>query len=234
MTVKTAVILAGGLGTRLRSTVPNLPKPMAPIHDRPFLEYLMEYWIGQGVENFILSVGYKYEVITEYFGSCWKGIPIKYVVEQSPLGTGGGLLLAAEELKNPFLVLNGDTFFEVDFKKLKQFHDVNHSEWTFALFQTSEVGRYMGIELSGSGRVDSLKSNMTHSGRLVNGGVYLLDPSILDKYQYNLTDKVSLEDDILPFLFSQESRIFGLEQAGRFIDIGLPEDYHRVSEVVII
>jgi len=233
MTVKTAVILAGGLGTRLRSAVPSLPKPMAPIHDRPFLEYLMEYWIGQGIENFILSVGYKYEVITEYFGSNWKEVPIKYVVEQSPLGTGGGLLLAAKELEDSFLVLNGDTFFEVDFKKMNQFHNMHHAEWTFALFQTSEVGRYMGIEVSDSGRVNSLKSNMTRSGRLANGGVYLLEPSVLDKFQYNLTDKVSLEDDILPLLYSQESRIFGVEQAGRFIDIGVPEDYHRMSEIII-
>lgn len=234
MSVKTAVILAGGLGTRLRSAVPNLPKPMAPIHDRPFLEYLMEYWIGQGIENFILSVGYKHEIITEYFGSNWKGAPIKYVVEQSPLGTGGGLLLAAKELVTSFLVLNGDTFFEVDLKKMNQFHNIHHAEWTFALFQTSELGRYMGIDVSRSGRVNSLQSNTSHSDRLANGGVYLLEPSVLDKYQYNLTDKVSLEDDILPFLFSQESRIFGVEQAGRFIDIGVPEDYHRMSEMIII
>jgi D-glycero-alpha-D-manno-heptose 1-phosphate guanylyltransferase len=232
--ISTAIILAGGLGTRLRSAVPNLPKPMAPINDRPFLEYQMAYWIAQGVDNFILSVGYKYEIIIEHFGSSWKGVPIKYVVEQVPLGTGGGLLLAAKELEDPFLVLNGDTFFEVDFKKMKQFHNVHHAEWTFALFQTSEVGRYMGIEVSSSGRVNSLQSNMTCPDRLANGGVYLLEPSILDKYQNSSTEKISLEDDILPFLFSQESRIFGLEQAGRFIDIGLPEDYHRVSEVIII
>jgi len=92
----------------------------------------------------------------------------------------------------------------------------------------------MGIDVSRSGRVNSLQSNTSHSDRLANGGVYLLEPSVLDKYQYNLTDKVSLEDDILPFLFSQESRIFGVEQAGRFIDIGVPEDYHRMSEMIII
>ena len=232
--ISTAIILAGGLGTRLKGVLKGLPKPMAPINGRPFLEYQMAYWIAQGVDNFILSVGYKYEIIIEHFGSSWKEVPIKYVVEQSPLGTGGGLLLAAKELEDPFLVLNGDTFFEVDFKKMKQFHNVHHAEWTFALFQTSEVGRYMGMEVSSSGRVNSLQSNMTRPDRLANGGVYLLEPSVLDKYQNSTTEKVSLEDDILPYLYNQGSRSFGVEQHGRFIDIGVPEDYRRASEVVII
>jgi len=228
----TAIILAGGLGTRLRETVPDLPKPMAPINGRPFLEYQMAYWIDQGVDNFILSVGYKYETIIEHFGSSWKGISIKYVVESAPLGTGGGLLLAAKGLEDPFLVLNGDTFFEVDLKKMKQFHNVHHSEWTFALFQTSEAGRYMGMEISSSGAVNVLQSNITKTGRLVNGGVYLLEPSILDKYQNNTIDKVSLEDDILPYLHGHGGRLYGVVQDGCFVDIGVPEDYLRASQIL--
>jgi len=234
MLVNTAIILAGGLGTRLRNVVPNLPKPMAPINNRPFLEYQMEYWISQGVDNFIISVGYKYEMIIEHFGSNWKSASIKYVVENVPLGTGGGLILAAQNLDSPFLVLNGDTFFEVDLRKLQKFHDKNKSEWTFALFKTSELGRYMGIDLSSSGRVSSLHSNMTLPDRLANGGVYLLEPSVLKSYEHSKNKKVSIEDDILPKLFSRGSRIYGIGQNGRFIDIGVEEDYHRASEVLII
>lgn len=110
----TAIILAGGMGTRLRSAVPDLPKPMAPIHERPFLEHQMDYWIGQGVSRFIVSVGYMKEVIMDHFGASYRATPLTYAIEEEPLGTGGGLLLAAQGLSETFLVLNGDTFFEVD------------------------------------------------------------------------------------------------------------------------
>ena len=228
----TAIILAGGLGTRLRETIPNLPKPMAPINGRPFLEYQIAYWAAQGVENFILSVGYKHEIIIEHFGTTWQGMSIKYVVEQVPLGTGGGLLLAAEGIEDDFLVLNGDTFFEVDLKVLNQFHAERQSEWTFALFRTSEVGRYMGMEISTSGAIDALQSNMEQSGRLANGGAYLLEASVLDRYNSGGKEKISLEGDILPNLHYQGSRLYGVEQHGRFIDIGLPQDYDRASQML--
>ena len=102
------------MGTRLRSAVPDLPKPMAPIKGRPFLEYQMDYWINQGVNQFLISVGYKKEAIVSHFGASYKGAQVKYVMEEQPLGTGGGLLLAAQDLDEPFLLLNGDTFFEAD------------------------------------------------------------------------------------------------------------------------
>ena len=111
MTVRTAIILAGGLGARLNNTVPNLPKPMAPINNRPFLEHQMDYWIGQGINRFILSVGYLKDLIIDHFGDKYKKASIEYAIEHKPLGTGGGLLLAAKNITEPFLVLNGDTFF---------------------------------------------------------------------------------------------------------------------------
>jgi len=227
-----AIILAGGLGTRLRGTVPDVPKPMAPLNGRPFLEYQIEYWIAQGVENFILSVGYKYEVIIQHFGATWMSASISYVIEEIPLGTGGGLLMAAKGMGEPFLVLNGDTFFEVDLKELKQFHNIHQSEWTFALFKANEVGRYMGMDIADDGSICSLQSNMIKPGRLANGGVYLLEPSILDKYQNNTIDKVSLEDDILPYLHGHGGRLYGVVQDGCFVDIGVPEDYLRASQIL--
>mgnify|MGYP006438891509 FL=1 len=101
----TAIILAGGLGTRLKDTVPMVPKPMAPINHRPFLEYLMDYWILQGVTKFILSVGYLKDLIINHFGNKYKGISIEYVVESEQLGTGGGLLLASKNLESFLLFL---------------------------------------------------------------------------------------------------------------------------------
>lgn len=145
----TAIILAGGLGTRLRKSVPDLPKPMAPIKGHPFLEYQMEYWGEQGVDRFILSVGYRYQTISDHFGATYQGIPIHYAVEPTPLGTGGGLLHAAEGMTEPFLVLNGDAFFEVKLEELKDFHAGRESEWTLALFRTSKIGRYIWDGSSG-------------------------------------------------------------------------------------
>src|SRR3989344_6164126 len=111
-----AIILAGGLGSRLRATVPDLPKPMAPIHGRPFLEYLLDYWAGQGVSRFVLSVGYKRDIIEEHFATRYKGTEADYAVEDQPLGTGGGFLLRLNPLgrTGPFLILNEGTYLEVD------------------------------------------------------------------------------------------------------------------------
>lgn len=228
----TAIILAGGMGTRLRSAVPDLPKPMAPISGRPFLEHQMDYWIGQGVNRFVLSVGYKKELIMDHFGESYQGIPLNYAIEVEPLGTGGGLLLAAQELREPFLVLNGDTFFEVELAKLMDFHTGHQSEWSFALFRTNEVGRYMGMDVKPDGEIVSLKSGTGQPGRLANGGVYLLNPAVLAKTKYGQGQKVSLEDDLLPDFVAQGGKLYGIECPGSFIDIGVPEDYFRAADVL--
>jgi len=227
--VTTAIILAGGLGTRLRGTVPDLPKPMAPINGRPFLEYQLDYWIGQGVKRFVLSVGYRHEAVTAHFGAIYRGIPLDYAIERSPLGTGGGLLLAAERLsgKAAFILLNGDTYFEVDLAALRGFHESKKADWTFALFRAAEVGRYMGIGIATDGRITALKSGAGTPGRLANGGVYFVNPEALRIGGWKAGDKVSLEDDILPAAFESGSRFYGLECNGTFIDIGVPEDYAR-------
>lgn len=230
-----AVILAGGLGTRLRSVVPDLPKPMAPISGRPFLEHQLDYWIKQGVSHFVLSVGYRHEVIVDHFGNKYKGAELDYVVETTPLGTGGGLLLAAEKLgrKKPFLLLNGDTYFAVDLKKLTEFSVANHADWCFSLFRTNEEGRYMGLDISPQGQITSLKSGTGRSGILANGGVYWVNPRALLSERFAPGDKVSLEDDIFPAAMASGQRLLGIEFSGTFIDIGVPDDYHRAPSLLV-
>lgn len=228
----TAIILAGGMGTRLRSAVPDLPKPMAPINGRPFIEYQLDYWISQGVNRFVLSVGYKKEVIIDHLGSNYRSTPLTYAIEDKPLGTGGGLLSAAHGLSKPFLVLNGDTFFEVDLAKLQKFHADHSADWTFSLFRTSEVGRYMGIEVKDDGEIVSLKSDTRKEDRLANGGVYLVNPSILGIKAFLPGSKVSLEEDLLPALVVQGYKLFGTSFFGTFIDIGIPQDYFQAAEVL--
>jgi len=230
--VKIAIILAGGKGTRLRSVVSDVPKPMAPINNRPFLEYQMDYWIKQGIEQFIISVGYKKEVIIDYFGDNYKIAKIDYVVEDQPLGTGGGFLLALKDVDENCLLLNGDTFFEVDLSLLNKIHDENSSDWTMSLFRANESGRYMGIDVDKNGKILSLESGTDKIGRLANGGVYLCNPSFIKKVGQNFVGKVSLEDELMPHFLQEQGRLFGVEFSGKFIDIGVPDDYYRASSIL--
>ncbi|MDB5763985.1 MAG: phosphohexose mutase [Herminiimonas sp.] len=229
-----AIILAGGLGTRLRSAVPDLPKPMAPISGRPFLEHQMDYWIAQGISRFVLSIGYRHEVIVDHFGSRYNGAEVDYVIEQSPLGTGGALLLAAEKAGNtkPFLLLNGDTYFAVNLTTLETFFRKTDADWCFSMFRANEPGRYMGMDVALDGRINSLKSGTGEPGRLANGGVYLVHPRALSSGKFSPGDKVSLEDDIFPAAMNSGQRFFGIEFTGNFIDIGVPDDYYRAPSLV--
>ena len=207
---------------------------MAPINGRPFLEYQLDYWIGQGINHFILSVGYRHELIMAHFGAQYREGRIEYAIEETPVGTGGGLLLSIEKLTDhcPFLLLNGDTFFEVILAELFDFHVKRQSDWTFSLFKANEADRYMGMEMDNEGRILALNSGAGKPGRLANGGVYLVNPEILYEINRQYVRKRSLEDDVLPTLMAGGARFYGRECDGRFIDIGAPEDYLRSAEII--
>jgi D-glycero-alpha-D-manno-heptose 1-phosphate guanylyltransferase len=227
-----AIVLAGGLGTRLRAVVPDLPKPMAPVNGRPFLERLLDYWIAQGVTRFILSTGYRHEVLAAHFGAAFHGAAIRQVVEDRPLGTGGGLLLASSALTGAgsFLVLNGDTFFEVALGALHDFHAAHRADATLSLFRTPQQGRYTGINVGKAGEIRSFGTGAR--GALANGGVYLMERSLLVGGPWQPQSAVSLEEDILPYAVQAGRRVYGMECTGRFIDIGVPEDYARAADVL--
>jgi len=227
-----AIVLAGGLGTRLRTAVPDLPKPMAPVNGRPFLEHQLDYWAAQGVTRFILSVGYRHEAISGHFGATYRGIPVGYAVENQPLGTGGGLLLAAASLAapGPFLVLNGDTYFEVALGLLREFHATHNADITLSLFRSPQRGRYTGLKIGAAG--DVLAMSAADKNGLANGGVYLVERGFLEGGPWQPSSRVSLEEDILPFALHGSKRIFGLECSGRFLDIGIPEDYARATDML--
>jgi len=225
----TAFILAGGLGTRLRTVVSDVPKPMAKVLNRPFLEFLLDYWMAQGISKFILCVGYKKEHIIKHFGKIYKGITIKYVEEDSPLGTGGGLLLASRYLDKPFILLNGDSIFKVDLNKIIMFHEQMSSDWTICLFRANENNRYGLIKINESGQIKSFQAPKISKGYLANGGVYYISPEVLRESGLALGMKYSLEEDIIPMLIEQKRKIFGFEINSKFLDIGVPEDYQRAN-----
>jgi D-glycero-alpha-D-manno-heptose 1-phosphate guanylyltransferase len=230
-----ALILAGGLGTRLRSAVPDLPKPMATVNGRPFLEYLMGHWRGQGVSHFLLSVGYRMDAIVDFFSDSYCGCDISYVVEPQPLGTGGALLLALSEndLSAPFLLINGDTFFPLDYKALLQSHRSRSADITVALTRVDSNSRYSGVQLEDDGLISSFSSRRGESGRqLINAGVYLIEPDALARYGSASAAAVSFEDEIIPELIAEGARVVGHIAEVPFIDIGIPEDYRRCGELL--
>jgi len=231
----TAIILAGGLGTRLRIAVPNLPKPMAPILGKPFLEHQIKFWMAQGVTNFILSVGYQYEKIVDYFGSQFNGANIEYVIEKKPLGTGGALLLAAQKIKEknkPFLLLNGDTYFNVDLRALKLFAEKKESDWTFSLFSSHDKSRYMKVNADRDGLLHFSAGYRGISCDLVNGGVYWIQPRVFERLSIKVGEVASLEADLLPEIEKEGYRIYGYEFKSTFIDIGLPDDYENAKKII--
>ena len=230
----TAIVLAGGLGTRLRSTVPDLPKPMAPIAGRPFLEILLEYWIAQGVSRFVLSVGYRADAIADHFGSRWQGTPIVYAREHTPLGTGGALLLALKHLHGHHervLLLNGDTFFAVSLNTLSQFASDTNATCCLTLFSTRDTSRYLGVTRGTNGRVLGLGSHVESGVTHANGGVYLLSPTEISNLGFQPENPCSLELDLLPKALALNHLIYAYVAAGMFIDIGVPHDYHRAQSL---
>lgn len=235
MSEMSAIILAGGLGTRLQSLVHDRPKPMALIHDRPFLEYLLDYWISQGVGHFILSVGYKHEAIIYHFGKRYQNAKLDYVIESSPLGTGGGLLLAIKKIRKDqrFLLLNGDSYFAVNLQRLNDFAEQHNTDWCFSLFSTTDHKRYLGLELTADGRISAWKKSETSLLSWANGGVYLVHPRGLDTYQFISDYKpISLENDIFPQALAADQAFFGVPYSDTFIDIGIPDDYIRAHQIL--
>ncbi|EAK5688907.1 nucleotidyltransferase family protein [Campylobacter coli] len=212
-----AIILCGGLGTRLKSIIKDIPKPMAPINDKPFLEFIFEYLKKQGIKEVILAVSYKYEVMQEYFKDEFLGIKIKYSIEKEPLGTGGAIKEALKFIKNEAYVLNGDTFFDIDLSKLK----LNRSKICLALKQMNDFDRYGTVNVDGLGLVISFEEKVFKKQGLINGGIYLLDKDIFKDFA--LQEKFSFEEFLQENYRNLKARAEIFDNY--FIDIGVPEDY---------
>lgn len=206
---------------------------MAPVGGRPFLEWLLEYWIAQGIERFVLSVGYRSETIADHFGSVWRGVRVACAVETEPLGTGGGLLHALESIHGEeLLVLNGDTFFAVHLQTLLSAHRAAAADCSLSLFRSTNTRRYLGVKLGEDGEVLSLDAIPSGETALVNGGVYLFRRAVLDDVPWSRGSRMSLETELLPGALRDGWRMIGRESEGPFVDIGLPEDYARAAAVI--
>ncbi|MGG9972037.1 nucleotidyltransferase family protein [Ferruginibacter sp. SUN002] len=225
--INEAIILAGGLGTRLRSVVADLPKCMAPVAGKPFLHYVIAHLQKQGVDEFIFSVGYMYEAIEAYLKKEHPKLNYQLSIEEEPLGTGGAIKLSCQKaMEKNVLVLNGDTLFAVDIRKLSEQHLNHHAECTLSLKPMKEFDRYGVVELHHDLTIASFKEKQFYHKGLINGGVYALNVS---KFLHeDLPEKFSFEKDYLEVFFSQH-KMYGSIQDEYFIDIGIPEDFARAQ-----
>ena len=224
--IKEAIILAGGFGTRLTS-VKDIPKPMAPINNIPFLEYILNYLSSFNILTVHLAVGYKKELIINYFGHQFKSISLNYVLEEDPLGTGGAIKKALLETKSSnILILNGDTFFQLGIEELGNFHLLNNSDVTIALKPMIKFDRYGTVLCNNESRVINFSEKQFCDKGLINGGVYVLKSDIFDKLQ--LPDQFSLEKDFFEKYYT-EKKMLGFISDTYFIDIGIPSDYEKAK-----
>jgi D-glycero-alpha-D-manno-heptose 1-phosphate guanylyltransferase len=221
-----AIILAGGFGKRLRSVVNDLPKPMAPLDGRPFLSYLFTYLKTQSVSKFIISCGYKHEIIEKYFGSCVESIPLVYSVEDQPLGTGGAIKKALTFCSDEHvIVLNGDTFFPVDLTAMMNQHLSRGAAVTIALKNMANFDRYGTVTVEAERVVAFIEKKPCSSG-YINGGTYIVKRDLFQGLE--LPPRFSFEADFLTG-FLQRFTMTGFVSNGYFIDIGIPEDYEKAK-----
>jgi D-glycero-alpha-D-manno-heptose 1-phosphate guanylyltransferase len=217
------VVLAGGLGTRLRGVVPDLPKPLAPVAGRPFLGWLLPHLIADGVvDRIILSIGYRGDDIEASIGYRLDGVPIDYVREAVPLGTGGALRQALRLVEGPdAIVANGDTFADCDMRQLMNTHHSLGRTLTLTLANVAETARYGSVTVDGS-RVTGFASKGGTEPGLINAGIYAMRTNLLRDIA--IADPFSFEGDFMVPAVDQIQPAF-MHLSGRFIDIGVPEDF---------
>ena len=225
-----AVLLVGGLGTRLRSVLPSTPKAMARIGKRPFLELLIRQLSSQGIRRLVMCTGYLADEIAKDFGDgSGLGVSIEYSREDSPLGTAGAIKLAAPLLEglDHFFVANGDSFMAADFRQLLEVHRQAGVLLTLAVTRIKNQGRYGTVETLENGLVSAFREKTIQQEMgLVNTGIYVFDRQLLSLIPEGPS---SLEKDVFPVLLPRGVR--AVEQSGLFIDIGIPEDYARAQEI---
>lgn len=221
------IVLAGGLGTRLRGVIGDQPKCMAPVRGKPFLRHLFDYLEAEGCRRLILSLGHRHEVITNWLKTQNPPFEITYVIERESLGTGGGIRLAMQEATaENVIVLNGDTMFRISLEALLGRHKQHQAETTLALKTMRDFERYGVVRVNEQHIVSAFEEKKHYDTGLINGGIYCIRRERL--LTRNLPQKFSFEKDYLE-KYVDEGVFSGYVQDAYFIDIGIPEDYERAQ-----
>lgn len=225
--IREAIILAGGLGTRLRSAVPDLPKCMAPVGGRPFIGYVTDFFRRAGIQRFIFALGYKHSAFDDFFRSAFSKDEYTISLEQEPLGTGGAIRQACTfGRQETVLILNGDTFFRIGLEALSTFHTAKNADCSLCLKPMQDFDRFGVVERDDQQRVRSFREKQYYREGLINGGVYALNRERF--LQEELPPVFSFEKDFLEKTLDTR-RVFGLVQDDYFIDIGIPDDFQRAQ-----
>ncbi len=231
MKIKTALVLVGGLGTRLRAvTEDKVPKPMVEVNKLPFLEHLVLRLKACGISEIIFATGHLHEKIENYFGDGSKfGVAVKYSRELEPMGTGGALKLAQKFINKQFLMVNGDTYFDGDLDLAEKTHETCGGVGTLPL-TSKEITKDFGLVLTDGAKVVRFleKGSSIPDENKISVGYYILEPEI---FNYLLQGKSSIERDVFPKLVA-EGRLFAVLVAGRHVDIGTPEGYEEFTRYV--
>ena len=230
------LILAGGLGTRLQALVPDRPKPMAEVAGKPFLAYQVEQLRAQGFTELVLCLGHRAGQIQGHFGDGGRwGVSIAYSNEPELWGTAGAIKNARAWIEEPFLVLNGDSYLEVDLPALVEFHRKERAaeartQGTLAALAVEEAGAYGTLKLDGQGRIRRFREKAGGGPGWINGGVYVLEPDVLDLIPGDRA--VSLERETFPLILERGGCLHGYPVQGFFADIGTPAGYRRFQSYV--
>ena len=219
------IILAGGFGTRLRELVPDLPKPMAPVAGRPFLEILLSALARKGFTRVVLSLGFMATKISDHFGASYAGMTLVYEVESRPLGTGGAIRAALSRCTSDHVfIFNGDTYLDLEVDELENLWQRSRRP-VIVVREVPDTARFGRVEMNGGQATAFLEKGMAGTG-LINAGCYVLPRRALDAFP--LGENFSIETEYLSKEFGRTS-IDGFVTRGRFIDIGVPEDYARAQ-----
>lgn len=228
MPVKEAIILAGGLGTRLREEVPDLPKCLAPVQGKPFLHYLIHFLQEGGIERIIFSLGYKAEAVIPFIESTLLPHQYTVVTEFNPLGTGGAIRLAMQAVKGEeVFIFNGDSIALIHLQEQFRLHREKKSVCTLALLPKENFDRYGTVTLDETCRITGFREKKWQEKGLINAGVYLLHkPTFLENTN---TGNFSMETEFLQSHL-EKLPMYGYTENAYFIDIGVPADYRRAQE----
>jgi D-glycero-alpha-D-manno-heptose 1-phosphate guanylyltransferase len=225
--IQEAIILTGGLGTRLLSVVNDVPKCLAPIKGIPFLEYVLDYADGAGIEHVIISVGYKKELIKKYILEQDFDIAISFCDENTPLGTGGAIKKSMQLAStDQILVLNGDTYYEYDLNMLWSKQEFGFGDCTLCLKPMQNFDRFGSVECAKDGKIISFKEKQFIANGLINTGVYAIDRERF--LSEKLPQKFSFEKNYLEANVDNHN-FLGVIENNYFIDIGIPEDYAKAQ-----
>jgi D-glycero-alpha-D-manno-heptose 1-phosphate guanylyltransferase len=218
------------MGTRLSRIISDIPKPMATVRGRPFLEYLLDYLVEQGTEQTVLAVSHKWEVIQAHFGEAYREMPLLYSVEDVPLGTGGAIRQALDIVTDDeIIVLNGDTLFHIDLEAMVGAHHNGKTCLTMAIKQVADCGRFGRVAISAGGMITGFLEKSANGQGWINGGVYILHRRLLADFPMPV--KFSFEQDLVEPNLAR-IRPFAFQSDAYFIDMGVPEDYERAQSEI--